>query len=74
MMGVMARKGKRSRDTNQLAKWILDQPSEQLADLNAANNPAQDVKSLGGLTGGKARATSLTSKKRREIARKANSR
>jgi hypothetical protein len=69
---VMVGKGKRPRDTNQLAKWIVDQSTGQLPDPNEGKNPAAvALGRLGGLKGGKARATSLSSRKRRAIAEKA---
>jgi hypothetical protein len=68
----MVGKGKRPRDTNQLAKWIVDQSTGQLPDTDEGKNPAAvALGRLGGLKGGKARATKLSSKKRREIAKKA---
>jgi hypothetical protein len=68
----MVEKGKRPRDTNQLAKWIVDQSTGQLPDPDAGKNPAAvALGRLGGLKGGKARATKLSSRKRREIAKKA---
>jgi len=67
----MAKKAKLPADVNQKAKKIVD--------LLTGDEPAQDeIKSaaaalgrLGGLKGGKARAESLTAKKRSEIAKKA---
>ena len=68
----MGGKGKRPRDTNQLAKWIVDQSTNQLPDPNEGKNPAAvALGRLGGLKGGKARASKLSPRKRREIAKKA---
>jgi hypothetical protein len=68
----MVGRGKRPRDTNQLAKWIVDQSTGQLPDANEGKNPAAvALGRLGGLKGGKARAEKLSSRKRKDIARKA---
>jgi hypothetical protein len=68
----MVGKGKRPRDTNQLAKWIVDQSTGELPDPNSGKNQAAvALGRLGGLKGGKARASKLSSRKRREIAKKA---
>ena len=60
---------KRPRDTNQLAKMIVDLSTgdEQEPELNVKQKAGQ----LGGLKGGKARAEKLTPEQRKEIARKA---
>jgi hypothetical protein len=68
------KKEKRPRDTNQLAKSIVD-----IATGEKKEEPTQDTKNphavelgrLGGLKGGKARAEKLSAKKRSEIAKKA---
>jgi len=71
-MFPMVGKGKRPRDTNQLAKWIVDQSTGQLLDPDQGKNPAAvALGRLGGLKGGKARTSTLTPRKRREIAKKA---
>ena len=68
----MVGKGKRPRDTNQLAKWIVDQSTGQLPDPNEGKNPAAvALGRLGGQKGGIARASKLSARKRREIAAKA---
>jgi hypothetical protein len=64
----------RPRDPNQLAKLIADiatgeEPNEQ--PDNAKNPAAVALGRLGGLKGGKARASSLTPEQRKEIAQKA---
>lgn len=65
---------KRPRDTNQLAKRIVDLSTgeEPETDPYRGKNPAAvELGRLGGLKGGKARAASLSAKKRSEIAKKA---
>jgi len=58
---------KRPTDPNRLAKQIVDEAVE-----NAEKNPAAvALGRLGGLKGGKARADSLSSDERSEIAKKA---
>lgn len=70
----MAKKSKLPKDVNLLAKSIVDLATGQ----NPAPAPVDEVKAaaaalgrLGGLKGGKARAQSLSAKKRSEIAKKA---
>ena len=69
----MAKNSKRPRDTNQLAKLIVDIATGNAPpEPSPAKNPAAvELGRLGGLKGGKARAASLTKKKRVEIAKKA---
>lgn len=69
----MAKKPTRPRDANQLAKSIVDIATREPDEVEpAAKNPAAvALGRLGGLKGGKARAQSLTAKKRSEIAKKA---
>jgi hypothetical protein len=67
-------KGKRPRDTNQLAKFIVDVTTGQvdLPDPDAGKNPAAvALGKLGGAKGGKARARRLSPEKRKSIAKKA---
>ncbi len=68
-------KAKRPKDSNQLAKAIVDLATgdhNQDAAADSGKNPAAvALGRLGGLKGGKARAKSLTAKKRKEIAKKA---
>lgn len=69
----MVDKGKRPRDTNQLAKWVADIATEQISppDELAGKNPAAVKRGrLGGLKGGKARATKLSAKRRKAIGKK----
>jgi hypothetical protein len=68
-------KAKRPKDSNQLAKSIVDQATggdnSTPVDESGKNPAAVALGRLGGLKGGKARAESLTAKKRKEIAKKA---
>ena len=67
-------KGKRPRDTNQLAKFIVDVTTGQvdLPNPDAGKNPAAlALSKLGASKGGKARAAKLSPEKRKAIARKA---
>lgn len=67
-------KPKRPRDTNQLAKFIVDLSTGETKepDVNKGKNPAAvALGRLGGLKGGKARAKKLSAKRRKEIALKA---
>lgn len=70
----MATRPKRPRDTNQLAKLIVDISTGQVEDVdpNAGKNPAAvALGKLGGMKGGKARAASLPAKRRKAIAKAA---
>ena len=60
---------KRPRDTNQLAKRIIDLAVGEATDVDV--EPVNEFARAGGLKGGKARARNLTPERRREIARKA---
>ncbi len=65
---------KRPRDPSQLAKLVVDiaTGAAQDADPDFGKNPhAVALGRLGGVKGGKARATKLTPKKRHEIAKRA---
>lgn len=62
---------KRKKDENQIAASIVDQITH-LAESAPGKNPAAvALGRLGGLKGGKARAATLSSDRRREIAIKA---
>lgn len=64
----------RPRDTNQLAKRIVDLSTgeEPETDPYKGKNPAAvELGRLGGKKGGKARAESMTPERRKEIAQKA---
>lgn len=69
------RSSKMPRDTNQLARMIVGMATGEVeppAKGDDGKNPAAvALGRLGGAKGGKARADSLTPKKRREIAEKA---
>jgi hypothetical protein len=71
--GMDKPKKKRPRDINQLAASIVgDATGNAPPEEPSAKNPAAvALGRLGGLKGGKARAESLTAKKRSEIAKKA---
>ncbi len=65
---------KRPRDTNQLAKFIVDMASGEVADVkpdDGKNPAAVALGRLGGAKGGAARAASLSKAKRAAIAKKA---
>lgn len=66
---------KRPRDTNQLAKLLVDMATGEAphdADADEGKNPAAvALGRLGGQKGGKARAQSLSPAKRKEIAKRA---
>ncbi len=69
-------KPKRPRDTNKLGKFIVDlstcNTEEQPEDIKSPKNPhAVALGRLGGLKGGKARATNLSPERRKEIAKQA---
>lgn len=73
---MMPRRSSRPRDTNQLAKFIVDQatgsapPAAAPAD-DGKNPAAVALGRLGGAKGGKARAAALSKKERSAIAKKA---
>lgn len=71
----MPKRSSRPRDSNQLAKLIVDMatgnaPPETKAD-DGKNPAAVALGRLGGAKGGKARAAALTKEARSEIAKKA---
>ncbi len=68
------RSSKRPRDANQLAKSIVDLATGQTEEKPADSGKDPAAVALGrkgGLKGGKARAASLSKKRRAEIAKKA---
>jgi hypothetical protein len=70
------RSRKRPRDTNRLAKSMVDLLTGEASDdtppdLQGKNPAAVALGRMGGLKGGKARAKALSAKKRSEIAKKA---
>jgi len=77
---VMPSRKKRPRDSNRLAKSIVDIATGKQTDTDASGNPIEgkDLAAVslwrrGGLKGGKARAKALTPEQRAEIARAAAS-
>ncbi len=72
----MSKKPKRPRDTNQLAKFIMDIATGETdapEKKDDGKNPAAvALGRLGGLKGGKARAKSLTAAQRKKIAKDAS--
>jgi hypothetical protein len=70
----MATKPKRPRDTNQLAKFIVDLATGEQSEFKPADEgkdpAAVALGRKGGLKGGKARAESMTAKRRSEVAKK----
>jgi hypothetical protein len=72
----MTKKPTRPRDSNQLAKFIMDVVTGEETlpeDKPTGKNPAAvELGRLGGLKGGKARAEKLTPEQRKEIAKKAS--
>ena len=68
------KKDKRPRDTNALAKAIVDLATGQAVEVveeDTRNVHAVELGRLGGLKGGKARAEKLSSKRRSQIAKDA---
>ena len=61
------------RDLNQMASFIAEFATDEIRTaIDDGKNPAAVMLGrLGGLKGGKARAASLSSKRRKEIAKKA---
>ncbi len=67
-------KTKRPRDISQLAKFIVDQATDEekpVEEQPQKNQAAVELGRLGGKKGGKARAEKLTPEQRKEIAKKA---
>lgn len=63
---------KRPRDPNQLAKLVVDLATGEAQDAHDSDNGSMSILGrAGGLKGGRARAASLSSEARAEIARKA---
>lgn len=70
----MAKKLKRPKDTNQLAKYIVDLLTGEKSEAEADKGKDPNAVALGrkgGLKGGKARAAKLSPERRKEIAEKA---
>jgi len=64
-------KKKQPSDINQLAHSIVGQATGQLSESDIRSQAAKLLGRLGGLKGGRARAASLSKKRRQEIARNA---
>jgi hypothetical protein len=77
-------KGKRPRDPNQLAKWIVDQSTDQPPELDSITTPTAPtpppaglsqymaaIGRKGGQIGGKQRMTTMTKAQRSNVAAKA---
>jgi hypothetical protein len=66
-------RSKKSRDINVLASQIIEEATgKNSCQLESSKNPAAvTLGRLGGLKGGKARASKLTPEQRKEIAQKA---
>lgn len=65
-------KAKRPKDTNQLAKNIVDVATGETEDTiskSEASSAAAQLGKLGGLKGGPARAKALSEERKREIAK-----
>ena len=68
----MPKRSSKQKDTQELARSILDQVVPDAEPPKPEKNPAAvALGKLGGLKGGPARAANLTSRQRVEIARKA---
>ena len=70
----MPKRSSKQKDTQQLARSVLNAivpDAEPAPEVPKKNPAAVALGRLGGLKGGKARAESLSAKKRSEIARKA---
>lgn len=65
------RSSKQKKDINQLAHSIVGKATGNLSEAEIKSQAAKLLGRLGGLKGGKARASSLSKKRRKEIARKA---
>jgi hypothetical protein len=72
LWGIMTKKQKRPKDTNQLAKNIVDTATGEIQDTTSQDevkSAAAALGKLGGLKGGPARAKMLSAKRRSEIAK-----
>ncbi len=72
-MLMPTRASKRPRDTNQLAKMIVDISTGEAEDDITETKKNPPARRAGGLAGGKARANKLTPEQRADIARTAAS-
>ena len=67
----MAKTPKRPRDPNQLAALVIAIATGETTDTVAESTPMAELGRAGGLVGGAARAISLSSERRQEIAKRA---
>jgi hypothetical protein len=68
----MPKRSSRKKDINILASEIVEQATQEPENQLSRKNPAAvALGRLGGLKGGKARASKLTPEQRKEIAKKA---
>ena len=67
----MTKTPKRPRDPNQLAKLIVDIATGDKSDTVPTKSPMAELGRSGGLRGGTARAASMSSERRQEIAKQA---
>ena len=68
----MAKRSKKPRDINAMARSIVDEATGDEVPQDDAKNPAAvALGRLGGLKGGTARAKKLSAKRRKDIAKKA---
>ncbi|HWG21094.1 MAG TPA: hypothetical protein VG225_11250 [Terracidiphilus sp.] len=78
MVGMTIARGKRPRDPNQLAKWIVEQSTaEQVPQAPAGQEPFNlsaymaAMGRKGGMVGGKRRLVTMTAAQRKKVAAKA---
>jgi len=64
-------KPKRPRDPNQLAKLIVDLSTGEKSEALASESKRASIGRLGGLKGGRSRASRLTPEERKRIAKSA---
>jgi hypothetical protein len=69
--GMPKRSSKPQKDTQQLARTVLDQIVPEVGKPSEKNPAAVALGRLGGKVGGPARAAKLSARKRKEIAKKA---
>ena len=67
----MPKRSSKPKDENQIAAGILQQLTEEAEKQPEKNPAAVALGRLGGIKGGRARAESLSARKRAEIAKKA---
>jgi hypothetical protein len=67
----MTKTPKRPRDTNELAKLIVDLATGDATEQESVESDMGKLGRSGGLKGGDARAASMTPERRREIAKAA---